>query len=277
VPKNSSHLTTEQLSAFLDQQLPTEEQALCQAHLTTCDSCQQQLAQLQQTVFLMRALPRAPLPRSFVLPIESAIQNTTVAEQDACTSQRARLAHHHLFLLPRYVRTTMRVASTLIAVLGLFFIVSGSLTIVSSNTGKSQIASSSLVSRKTHITDIAPDSDQLQSFTGSKYPSPNAPIPQTPTIKTTSSSNPPSPQISTGNFSSASNASQPKLPAASANAQAASSSPSTSQPHLLISFLNPGTPEGHLSFGLLLFIAGIASLITFTRLGKQAWEEERQR
>lgn len=277
MPKNSSHLTTEQLSAFLDQQLPTEEEALCQAHLTTCDSCQQQLAQLQQTVFLMRALPRAPLPRSFVLPIESATQNTAVAEQDACTSQRARLAHHRLFLLPRYVRTTMRVASTLVAVLGLFFILSGSLTIASSNMGESQIASSSLVSRKTHITNITPDSDQLQSFTGSKYPSPNVSQLQDPTRKTTSSSNQPSPQLSTVNSASASNISQPKSPAMPANAQVASSSPSTPQPQLLISFLNPGTPEGHLSFGLLLFIAGIASLIAFTRLGKQAREEERQR
>ncbi len=277
MPKNSSHLTTEQLSAFLDQQLPTEEQALCQAHLTTCDSCQQQLAQLQQTVFLMRALPRAPLPRSFVLPIESATQNTAVAEQDACTSQRARLAHHRLFLLPRYVRTTMRVASTLVAVLGLFFILSGSLTIASSNMGKSQIASSSLVSRKTHITNITPDSDQLQSFTGSKYPSPNVSQLQDPTRKITSSSNQPSSQLSTWNSASTPNVSQPKSPAMPANAQVASSSPSTPQPQLLISFLNPGTPEGHLSFGLLLFIAGIASLIAFTRLGKQAREEERQR
>jgi hypothetical protein len=277
VPKNSSHLTTEQLSAFLDQQLPTQEQSLCQAHLTTCDSCQQQLAQLQQTVFLMRALPRAPLPRSFVLPIESTIQNTAVAEQDTYPSQRARLAYNRLFLFPSYVRTTMRVASTLVAVLGLFFILSGSLTMVSSNIGKSQIASSSLISRKIHITNGSPNSDQVQPFTESKYPSPNVPQPQDLTRKITSSSNLASPQISTGTFPSAPNTSQPKLPAMPANTQAASSSPSTSQPQLLISLLNPGTPEGHLSLGLLLFITGFASFLALTRLGKQAREKARQR
>lgn len=258
--KNHAHLTTEQLSAFLDEELSTQEQSLCQAHLTTCASCQQQLEELQQTVLLMRALPQVPLPRSFVLPIESTIQNTAVAEQTTSIRQRARLAPHRSLLSPRYVRTTMRLASTLVAVLGLFFILSGSLTIISSNTGNSQITGSFLVSQETHVNNIPPNSKQVQPFTEPKNLSANLSQLQASAGRITSSSNKPLAQLPTQKEApSAPNVSQPKLTATSLNAQSAGSSPRTSQPQLLISFLNPDTPEGHLSLGLLLFIAGIAS------------------
>ncbi|HLX39760.1 MAG TPA: zf-HC2 domain-containing protein, partial [Ktedonobacteraceae bacterium] len=65
---NDRHLTTEQLSAFIDKQLAAEEQAACTAHLQTCQQCQQALAALRQTVMLLKALPQPALPRSFVLP-----------------------------------------------------------------------------------------------------------------------------------------------------------------------------------------------------------------
>ncbi|GAC1624569.1 MAG: hypothetical protein NVS4B7_15260 [Ktedonobacteraceae bacterium] len=67
---NEGHLTTEQLSAFLDQQLSPQEQVICKLHLQTCEHCQSTLATLQQTVALLKALPAPSLPRSFVLPAD---------------------------------------------------------------------------------------------------------------------------------------------------------------------------------------------------------------
>ena len=273
--KNHAHLTTEQLSAFLDKELSTQEQSLCQAHLTTCDSCQQQLEELQQTVLLIRALPQVPQPRSFVLPIESTIQNTAVAEQTTSIRQRAKLTAHRSLLSPRYVRTTMHLASTLVAVLGLFFILSGSMTIISYNTGDSQIASSFLVSQKAQVNNTPSNSKQVQPFTEPKSLSENLSQLPDATGRTTYSSSKPLAQLPTQKqASSASNTLQPKSTASSSNTQLGDSSQKSSQMQLLISFLNPDTPEGHLSLGLLLFIAGIASIVIVSRLGKQACKEE---
>src|SRR5579864_8265860 len=63
------HLTTEQLSAFLDKQLTPQEQAFFDAHLQSCQRCQHVLAELRGTVALLHAMPQPPLPRSFTLPV----------------------------------------------------------------------------------------------------------------------------------------------------------------------------------------------------------------
>ncbi|TMD29929.1 MAG: hypothetical protein E6J04_13720, partial [Chloroflexi bacterium] len=44
------HLTTEQLSAFLDAQLSPAEQVEYNAHIESCQRCQGALASLRQTV-----------------------------------------------------------------------------------------------------------------------------------------------------------------------------------------------------------------------------------
>ena len=66
--KQEQHLTTARLSALIDGQLSPEEQTQSETHLQSCPVCQQQLAELRQTVALLHALPQPPLPRSFVLP-----------------------------------------------------------------------------------------------------------------------------------------------------------------------------------------------------------------
>src|SRR5438270_13480242 len=66
--EHPGHLTTEQLSAFLDKQLTLQEQAFFDAHLQVCSQCQQALAELRRTVVLLRAMPRIDVPRSFTLP-----------------------------------------------------------------------------------------------------------------------------------------------------------------------------------------------------------------
>ena len=62
------HLTTEQLSAFLDKQLTPQEQAFFDAHMQSCSRCQNALGELRRTVVLLHALPQPSLPRSFTLP-----------------------------------------------------------------------------------------------------------------------------------------------------------------------------------------------------------------
>lgn len=273
MPKHHSHLTTEQFSTLLDQQLSAQEQTLCQRHLTTCDSCQHQLAELQQTVLLVRALPRAPLPRSFVLPIEATIQNTARTGPHATTPQIARLAHNRILILPRYVYTTTRIASTLVAVLGLFFILSGLLTIVSPNAGTSQVATSFVVSRKFHVSDSSPNTKQVQPPEGAAPLLPNAPQRQKFVNNTASSPNVSPPQAFAGAAPPVYNASHPEPPAKPANTQQSGPLPSASQQQPTISFIDLGTSEGHLSLGLLLFIVGIVSVIVFTKLGKPAREK----
>jgi hypothetical protein len=250
VPKHHSHLTTEQFSAFLDQQLSVQEQSTCQAHLSTCELCQQQLAELQQTVLLVRALPRVPVPRSFVLPVEATIQSATIAEEEASTPQTAKPIHNRVLVLPRYVRTTMRIASSLVAVLGLFFILSGLLTIVSPKAETSRLSTPFEISTKIRAPYPSPNTHQVQPLAGAAASSPNVPHPQ----------------ILVGAAASSSNASQPQLPAGPANPQTSDHLSSSPQQQLLISFFNLSTPEGHLSIGLLLFIAGIVSVILITRL-----------
>lgn len=121
------HCTTEELSAYLDGQLPTAEQATCEAHLRTCEQCQQTLAALRATVALLHAMPEPSLPRSFVLPLDAA----TPAR--AQSSQRVQLHPAPLHAAPahtqrrggsRAIVNILRVVTTLAAVIGIFFLLS---------------------------------------------------------------------------------------------------------------------------------------------------------
>ena len=65
---HDEHLTIEQLSAAFDKQLSPQEQAVFDAHISTCQQCQNNLADLRLTAALLRAMPEEAVPRSFVLP-----------------------------------------------------------------------------------------------------------------------------------------------------------------------------------------------------------------
>ena len=252
MPLHNSHLTTEQFSAFLDQQLSAQEQSTCQTHLNTCDLCKQQLAELQQTVLLVRALPRAPLPRSFVLPVASTRPSEVGTGKEDTTPKRARQAHHRLLVLPSS-RTTMRIVSTLVAVLGLFFILSGLLMMVSPAGYTLTVIPSGLnaplqTRTKAQIPNSLPDTPQPQSFAagaGAAGVAPSSNNHQNPSQRVAVSSP---------------NAPQPQPSAGAANEQAPGASSSTShQPPLLSSiqpFFDPATPQGHVDIGLLLLITG---------------------
>lgn len=112
---SNEHLTTAQLSAYLDKELTGNERALCAAHVQTCPQCQAVLADVRATSVLLRGLPQVAVPRSFVLSPALAVLPGTPAFQEA---RRLR---------PPYVRRTLRVLSTLAAVIGLLFmLISGS-------------------------------------------------------------------------------------------------------------------------------------------------------
>lgn len=124
---NERHLATEQLSAFLDNQLSSEEQSTVEAHLQNCQQCQDVLAGLRQTVALLHALPQPDVPRSFALsPGVSYLQERPQRQDETQQRQREpvtnRTGQRKSGLY--YIQRTMRVASALVAVIGLFFLLS---------------------------------------------------------------------------------------------------------------------------------------------------------
>lgn len=122
--KQDRHLTTARLSALIDGQLSAEEQAQSEEHLRTCELCQQQLAELRQMVALLQALPQPKLPRSFTLPVAepalaSRADNHSVRPLAPVTPLRPSRG------MPTYISGAIRVVSTLAAVIGIIFLLSG--------------------------------------------------------------------------------------------------------------------------------------------------------
>ena len=124
---NEKHLATEQLSAFLDTQLSPQEQSIVEAHLQDCQQCQDALAGLRQTVALLHALPQPDVPRSFTLsPGVSYLQERPERQSETPQRQRQPVPSQTRQRKSRlyYIQRTIRVASTLVAVVGLFFLLS---------------------------------------------------------------------------------------------------------------------------------------------------------
>lgn len=121
--KQEQHLTTARLSAFIDEQLSPAEQAQTEAHLHTCAACQQQLTELRQTVALLHALPQPRLPRSFTLPIAESSTAPRVSDAARPLAPITPLPRRNAW--PAYVTGAVRAASTLAAVIGIVFLLSG--------------------------------------------------------------------------------------------------------------------------------------------------------
>ena len=62
-----AHVKVDLLSSYLDNQVTPEQRAYIERHLHTCASCQLELQSLRQTVAMLQALPRVPVPRAFTL------------------------------------------------------------------------------------------------------------------------------------------------------------------------------------------------------------------
>lgn len=124
---NERHLATEQLSAFLDNQLSSEEQSIVEAHLQNCQQCQDALAGLRQTVFLLHALPQPDVPRIFALsPGVSYLQERPERQSETQQHQRQPVTNQSTSRKSglSYIQRTIRAASTLVAVVGLIFLLS---------------------------------------------------------------------------------------------------------------------------------------------------------
>ncbi|MBV9691951.1 MAG: zf-HC2 domain-containing protein [Ktedonobacteraceae bacterium] len=122
--KQERHFTTTELSAFLDGQLSAQEQALCEEHLKGCEQCRQTLAELRQTVALLRALPPPALPRSFLLSADETAAPAAVRRVRNFNEIRPALPLRRV-AKPSYVQNALRNLSVLAAVIGLFFLLSG--------------------------------------------------------------------------------------------------------------------------------------------------------
>ncbi len=131
---SNRHLTTEQLSALLDEQLSNEERAACEIHLRSCLPCRSALESLRQTVALLHALPMPDLPRPFILPTNltylreralSPARGETPALTAPAMAQQRR---------PTPLKRPLRILSTLVAVIGLFFLLSSLATMLPRST-----------------------------------------------------------------------------------------------------------------------------------------------
>ena len=61
----NSHLNPVLLSAYLDDEVSSDERTLVESHLVTCETCQVELDGLRWTANLLHQLPEMPLPRNF--------------------------------------------------------------------------------------------------------------------------------------------------------------------------------------------------------------------
>jgi hypothetical protein len=241
VPKHDDrHLTTTQLSAFIDKELSEQELAVCNAHLETCQQCQSALAGLKQTVAFLQALPEPALPRSFALSDRFTYlqeRPEPQGEQQARANPPVRRRSGGY-----YVQRSLRVASTIAAVIGLVFLLSGLLPMLphgesTSNGGSAPSASSeqrpSLVRPGITSTSSAATATAQKAVSADHHGTPgtgNAAL--TPTRIKGASNQSPSKNIST----------QPSLPV-----------------------LDLGTPLGRQEAGFTLLVLGIVGVLLTRR------------
>src|SRR5436305_6800440 len=265
VAHDDRHLITEQLSVALDGQLAAAEQAQLDAHLSTCEQCQQRLAALRHTVALLRALPQPVLPRSFELPIplhETATAEVVETPKGAATQSQSALttAEREPVSITAYraepatiaahasrrsrranpLRTALRTMSALAAVAGLFLLLSGMFAV-------SNFA----------VTTSAPGMQASQS--SSALPHTNdastPPVPGTPT------------PIVEQRVAQATQVANLQATATS------SAQPATSSPPVVESFLDLSTVAGRVSVGFLLLLLGLIGIIVFR---KRRYRQEMQ-
>ncbi len=117
---SNEHLTTAQLSAYLDKELTRDELALCEAHLPTCPQCRAVLADLHVTSALLHNMPQVDVPRSFVLPTNLTVLPAAQAQPKPRRIQPSR-SHYA-------IKRSLRALSTLAAVVGLLFILFGAIS-----------------------------------------------------------------------------------------------------------------------------------------------------
>jgi len=233
VAQQNEHLTTEQLSAFLDKQLSPAERAVFDAHLASCQQCQSRLADLRLTVALVRALPQEEVPRSFVLPSRLAPVAERPTPRPATITPVPQRRGARVSVLQR----TVRAVSTLAAVLALIFILSGILPPIHFGGGEATSSAGS-----------------VPAATNQRAASNSAPTPAT-TFGSAQAADGTKTPVQT-----------PKsTPAATARSSIHSGTSPAVQPPTLPPFLDLSQPEGRLALGALLLVLGIIGLVVTRR------------
>ena len=227
------HLTTEQLSAYLDKQLTPQEQAAFDAHISTCPQCQQALAELRSTVTLLRAMPRVDVPRSFTLPTPIRPVPLQAARVNTEPPRRQPVPHYRM-------RRAVQAVSTLAAVLGFLFILSGFLTSVHFTSGGGATSASPAFTSQ----DTQPTKSTAAAAEQPGRGTPNVGKVNGSPTKT------PIPARSTPAATPATNTGSP---------------PPADQTPTFPPALDPGRSEGRFSLGLLLLLFGIIGLLTTRR------------
>jgi hypothetical protein len=228
---HDEHLTTEQLSASFDTQLSSQEQAVFNAHLSTCQQCQRNLADLRLTVALLHALPEEEAPHSFVLPENlSIVPEQTVPQIPVPQKQRVRFTT---------LQRSIRVVSTLAAVLALFFIISGILPLIYAG-GASNSASTAT-------------SNNQSEGASTVHPAASTPgIQETPNVRPQEGVAPSAPP-------------QTLSPTEPVHSKTIPGNQLTNQGPGVPSVLDPSQPAGRLSLGVLLLALGMIGLMITRR------------
>jgi anti-sigma factor RsiW len=250
---NDRHLTTEELSALLDGQISEQEQAICDAHLETCKQCRLALADLRQTVSLLRTLPQPELPRSFVLPTSvSYIQErhgtdmqTSPAPSAPDTDPQERQGQR---TRTSTFRRSARILSLLVAVIGLFILASGVFAILPRFSNSAGTASSS-ANTSVHNASPSNTENKPHQVTNGKSPSSSA------TVQKTSA-----PSL-VGVGTPGAHATLTPSPTPTATATKAT----TSQTGPALALPNLTTPLGQQEVGFPLFVLGIIGLLLTRR------------
>lgn len=224
-----SHLTTEQLSAYLDAALSPRERTTVEQHLLTCTQCQQQLTGLRQTVALLHALPEPALPRSFVLSHDMLVRGTQGRQQEhggrllpfPATQRRTR---------PTYAYNTARFVSIFAALIGIFLLGTGLLPTLPRLNPMAGSASSSASSGTTNPAISTRDTGKNNTGTGS-VGTPNVTHAMTP------------------------NATKPE------NIGPKPAQPSVQPLQSLLPFFDITQSQGQKTVGILLLVLGIISLL----------------
>ncbi len=237
--QENRHLTTEQLSALLDGEVSAEERTQWEAHLATCQRCQQELANLRRTVALLHALPQPALPRSFELPAEIAAPVALFTGTRRAAAPAPPGAPERRRQGRPYLRFTFRTLSAVAAMIGIVFCLSGIVPALTRGGATATSATSSSASG------AASNSDQGQTLprptNGSHASTDLTPAIHPAATPSASLSRPPTTTPYDG-----------------------SQQPSTGNWPIFL-FFNLSTQEGRLGLGILLFVLGMMGYIIFRR------------
>ena len=239
---SNEHLTIAELSAYIDKELTPEELAHYDAHIQTCQPCQAALADLQLTSALLSSMPQVAVPRSFTLPTNLSALPETPAITDVKGSTRPSV------MTPTRWRRSLRVVSTLVAVLGLLFFLAGAFSALPHGGASSATSSSS-----NSVGRVPSSSSSSQAASNSPEPQPSPAARATATHRAAEAMTTPTPF----------NTQPPYFGPHQSQDQ-----PPTQQPALPAA-LDPNLPGGRLIIGAALLLLGILGVIA-TRLFDRA-------